>query len=643
MQPRTYMYYTLIAYISTSGAHFNFIMAFPFFWRKNSGKPIITEVKQSAPAIAKSTISETAKATIDLPKGFNKDVGEPHPSDFETLEEIYKNVPLVQGAINKTVDMVVGSEFSIKTDNLFAKKLCEEFMHKMNFDLYLRNVVKDLMIFGNSFTEIVTDEERAKNGMLIIKPATDILELKTLTPKYMYVRRDKFGHIIGFTQSRKRGDKIQFSSNEIAHYKYNVVGDCAYGYSIISPLVKIIETKLNMERSMMTLMDRKANAPIHVKLGTIGEPATSDDVSAFANDLYYLKDKTEWVTDHRVDIQTIDFAGKLMNFAPFNEHFENQLVYGLETPIVLLGRGSVPEGLATVQLEAWMRRIDSIRLLAENVIEEDIFKPLLKLHNIKGNVEIDWEPQSEDDKWKEVERITMLMCLVSLPMKTVLEERIAKILGVEIAPMLNMPEALPGQAPPAFAPQPAAQQPPQFAVTHSDVVDGKTVSGDFSSLVNTDSDNKPILNTNDMTISEWTSRNPAPLFLRISKFLEQHKFLDVDVSKRGREKLRGIMMNGMKDNVTLATLTNRIADELGVDKHRAEMIARTESVRATSEALLEDFQDKGIDKVRWIVIDDSRICEICEPMQGKVFKIEDAKGQIPKHVNCRCGWSHVFS
>jgi SPP1 gp7 family putative phage head morphogenesis protein len=605
------------------------IMKFPFFWRtEKSGKPIIKEVHR--PTVARdNSISEAAKATVNIPKGFNKDLGEPHPFDFKLVEDICKSVPIISGAVNKTVDMCI-TDFEIKSDNPQIKTVCDDFVDQINFDMYLRSTAPNFVRFANGFTEIVTDADPKT-----MKSATNIFELKPLNPKYVYVRRDEFGKILEYNQCMQLGGKkVTFAPSEIAHYKYNVIGDSAYGYSMVAPLINTIQSKLNMERSMAVLMDRKANSPIHAKLGTPEDPATPEDVQQFANDLYNINNKTEWVTDHRVAIDTVDLAGKIMNFAPFNEHIENQLVYGLEVPIVLLGRGNIPEGLAAVQLEAFARRLASLRLNIENTNEQSIFQPLIKMKGLKGKVHFNWEPQSEDDKWKEVEKITLLMGSVSDTIRQQLEARIAKILGIDIAVpgsnnIFSEKPTNPFVKPNPFQqPQHTPQNPfakPNPFLTHEEL--DKT---------------EPLINGPDMTVEEWTMRSPIPLLDRIRDFLLHHKFGDVDITKEEKDKLRTTLLNGMSRNMMLSSLRDMIVKSIGVDAVRAEKIARSETVRATSEALLEDFKDKGIDKARWVVIGDNRLCEKCYPMQGKVFTIAEAKGQIPKHTNCRCTWSAVF-
>jgi len=47
---------------------------------------------------------------------FPKELGAVHPFNFEGAEEIYKNVGIIGGAIDKYVDSIVG-DFTVKTNN----------------------------------------------------------------------------------------------------------------------------------------------------------------------------------------------------------------------------------------------------------------------------------------------------------------------------------------------------------------------------------------------------------------------------------------------------------------------------------------------------------------------------------------------
>lgn len=77
---------------------------------------------------------------------------------------------------------------------------------------------------------------------------------------------------------------------------------------------------------------------------------------------------------------------------------------------------------------------------------------------------------------------------------------------------------------------------------------------------------------------------------------------------------------------------------------RAEMIARTEVIRAISSAQKEALVISGKKKWRWLTAMDERVCKICGSLEGKVVEIGNPfvviKGMpitsSPAHPLCRC-------
>lgn len=108
-----------------------------------------------------------------------------------------------------------------------------------------------------------------------------------------------------------------------------------------------------------------------------------------------------------------------------------------------------------------------------------------------------------------------------------------------------------------------------------------------------------------------------------------------------------LLDNGMPDGQAM-TRSQAYADRLL--RYRAQMIARTEVIRATSagqSAVWNDAQAEGllpVDAQRvFITTPDDRLCEICAPMDGQTVGINEPfqsdLGPIdypPVHPSCRC-------
>ncbi len=88
----------------------------------------------------------------------------------------------------------------------------------------------------------------------------------------------------------------------------------------------------------------------------------------------------------------------------------------------------------------------------------------------------------------------------------------------------------------------------------------------------------------------------------------------------------------------IARALNQRVDAIG--KARSTVIARTEIIRAHAEGQLDALEQLGVAEVgvmvEWSTAGDDRVCPRCEPMDGVVLKIREARGLIPLHPQCRC-------
>lgn len=403
---------------------------FVFF---ETSKPTWIEEKLDT---ALKTITESGQGRVSTSIGFQKSLsekrGEDKPYDYGIYEAIYTAVPMANAATDMTIDFTVCKGLYVTSENEQVVEECEALMKKINFDIFLRQVVKHMLVYGDCFVEIVTDGEKDTDGNETTA-ATEISDLKILHPKTMKVRRDEHGEILGYIQELGTGvSPVNFEPHEIAHFVYNQIGDRAYGTSMYEPLLNCLRIKLQMERDMGFLLERKANAPYHIKIGSDQYPATQTDIDSFASELAALKARNEWVTSHLIDIAVVGFQGKILDLKPFSEHFDNQIVYGLRVPYVLLGLGNIPEGLARVQQETFERHTQSIQLSVQKVLEKDIFGLLVKVKKFEELPKLEWGKQSDEEKQKEVE---YFLKLLSAPLtddtKVWTENKIRDLLGIE--------------------------------------------------------------------------------------------------------------------------------------------------------------------------------------------------------------------
>ena len=82
----------------------------------------------------------------------------------------------------------------------------------------------------------------------------------------------------------------------------------------------------------------------------------------------------------------------------------------------------------------------------------------------------------------------------------------------------------------------------------------------------------------------------------------------------------------------------RYADK--THRQRMQTIARTETARAQSEGYLLGLEDAGVEKVEFSAT--ASACEeLCQPLNGNEYTIEESRGIIPVHPRCTCSWLPV--
>ena len=381
------------------------------------------------------SVSEKFKGEVNKEEiKFPVNLGERHPFDLAEAEALYKQFSLVHAVIDKYVDYIVGSGFFIKTDNDAARQIIDKFMLDNNFDSLLRAWVREALIKGTGYLEMSGAAEEEPTGY------------KILDAKWMYIKRDNLGNIEVINQIKlnQRGNRLggidlkdgvnEFKPHEVAILPINVVGDAVYGAGIISPNLKIIDDLLGLSRDMHTLTHRKANAPIHAKMGDKDHFPQPADVTSLGQDLTTLTKTTEFATDFLIDISVIDFGNISESFKIPLEYDRDMLVTGFQIPEVLLGKGNIAEGLAKEQGEGFRLRTQSLRTDIEKVIESVIFKRILTANGLDVHVEFEWGIESNKDKNEKITKISELLKnpLLDSRLRIMLEKELALLMGFDV-------------------------------------------------------------------------------------------------------------------------------------------------------------------------------------------------------------------
>ena len=605
-------------------------------------------------------LAEEFKGLIEQEKvQFPEDLGEEHPFNFVMTEQVYLKMGIVTGIVDKYVDSIVGPGFYVKSDDPRAEEIITMFIQDYNFDTVLRAWFKEALIKGNGYIEMGGAQNEVPEG------------LKILDAKYIYIDRDNKGKILGYNQyfgSYKKfaSDKVtKFEENEIAHLSINRIGNNAYGVGLVYPGMNMINNLLMLEKESHTLLRRKANSPIHAKVGKYPEVEMSAGaITTFGKELEHLTSKTEFATDDLVDVKVIDFGNFGEKFEAFFKHDEDMLLFGFQVPEVLMGRGSIPEGLARVQMDAWERNIKSKQAEAEKIIENTIFKRVLLANGITAHVEFEWGQPSTTEKYDKIKLLTELLKIPTLMMK--FSERIQ----LDIATTLDYKEVdiispMQEREEEEKEPQPKVPKQESFVCNHS-VTKIEGVDGIYSQQPNLEE----LHENEDITVQEWVGFNYREYENEVINAIDNYDFLEVagitteevmagKLSKNQIVALKNSLRVGIENNMSMQKIAAKIKEEVRPEdlyqvkngkqvfdsngdpklaiskKYRPMMIARTETVRASNLGSLANYKKLGAEKYSWLTTISDRTCIYCSEMDGKIFEV--GKGDYPPlHPMCRC-------
>lgn len=623
--------------------------------------------RQYITALNREELKESFEAKVNDPKlTYPKDIGVEHPFDFEAPEKVYKTVGFAYGLVNKYVNAIIG-EFTVKTKNENATALLQSFIKNSGFKQVIHDWLIEGFSKGNGFLEIDLE-----NGKLRVTNAKD-----------MFVVRDEVGNETGYNQwmpsikNQGRGTIVNFKPEKIAHVKINATAGEAYGRGVLMPNERTISNIVLADQNLHTLMARKAGMPIVFKIGQQGEQVSNDVMQAIKADLQFLTNKTEWVIDGNTTVETLDFKDVGKNLTELLDTDFLSLSYGTLIPQALMGKGNMPEGLASMNMEDWNKVIAAYQDCLEQIIEEKIFRPYLLNQGIKEkdkktkdsvglSLDIDfiWNLPTETSINERLSKFTLLLN------NPLLDENLRRFINLDIARLLNMEKAEELIEQPAIGAQEEKKK-EEEKLRQPEVPGAKPMAGQsfnvtmaLAKLINADTQLEDDLAIREyVNVQEIEGFNYTDYLIKILEVLRNDPFNDLvaitesevlqgKLSKEDIEKLRVIMKNGFKNNETIREIQKKIESGLDLKDRinedgklllssqvRPLVIARTETVRLANEGLKNLYKENNIEKVRWLAALSDRTCPQCEQLNGEVFNIQElavGQNQPPLHPGCRC-------
>lgn len=148
----------------------------------------------------------------------------------------------------------------------------------------------------------------------------------------------------------------------------------------------------------------------------------------------------------------------------------------------------------------------------------------------------------------------------------------------------------------------------------------------------------PLGSTDFLLKSFGTPVSQARVKVLAGRVLTELKGITDDMARKILRELTDGLIQGLSPRVVAARMTRVVS----IARSRAELLARTETIRAHAEGQLDGLERLGIKHVgimvEWTTTGDSAVCPLCNDMAGVVMTIAEARGAIPRHPSCRCSF-----
>jgi len=108
-----------------------------------------------------------------------------------------------------------------------------------------------------------------------------------------------------------------------------------------------------------------------------------------------------------------------------------------------------------------------------------------------------------------------------------------------------------------------------------------------------------------------------------------------------RERTRTAIQSWMETGAPLDDLKKALT-AIFKDEARAQLIAQTETTRAYNEGSNERWRQAGVNRAKWLTLNDPLVCPSCKSLHGQIANIDqgwELNGQFytpPQHPGCRC-------
>jgi len=371
--------------------------------------PVVERFQKLPGKLAEAVREATAEKGLFIP-AMKARLGEQPPVSLAALVDYYLKDPAVMAAVDYIGEQIAGAGFYTVCEPGFeeAKKTIDDFCEEVNMDSLLMQTSKEVVLSGNCFWERVFDKGK-KLVSLKILPLSSI----------RFIIRSKIGGRVQNYIQQIGTDKVEFTADEIIHFRLNPVDGSAWGTGILHSLATskqidetsvrpaFLDIKARLEDDIQKIVHRYAAPKRLWKFEGVGDEKLEKE---YAPTIQSAPADADFVTNKPVEVDSLDINPSA-RFDGMIENIYSQVVQGLQTPMTrLFTTPGFTEASATEATKMADRKIMKLQRDLARTVEREVFKILLQQNDIDpkaAGVRIRWGMQERPEV--ELEHLIQLI------------------------------------------------------------------------------------------------------------------------------------------------------------------------------------------------------------------------------------------
>lgn len=285
--------------------------------------------------------------------------GQPQPVSYDFIWKAYLMEPIVRSCVDITVDAIIGDGWGLESKNKRHEVKIKKVFKNSNFQKFLQDMVTSLIIYGDAYAEKI----RANDGILEYLCPVDSATIR--------IDYDQSGRIYRYIQ-RVLHRRIQFYPDELVHFSLNNIGGRVYGVSPLQSVIFTIKAKMSAQ-DFNTEYFRRPGLPRSIWISKNLSDAQNNKIITALKTTTPQSDLFVQAGMGEIEHQTVAPNNQDMQFIELVNFLRQEIIAAMGVPPVFLGitEGSNRSNSQT-QLEAWDRRKKKMRLMIQDIINQEI-------------------------------------------------------------------------------------------------------------------------------------------------------------------------------------------------------------------------------------------------------------------------------